>query len=378
MKTFRRNAVAEKAEHTPMKNGFFGFGGQTAFRYPIPVSTIVIYIDGLEDLADHTENLQLIREATPEDNIRLIINSPGGCVHIAMAYIQAVRESQAMVVTHAEGMICSAGTLLWLKCGKDGRTIAPFTEFMAHNYQAGTYGDGANMYSQVTAWKKRFDKIIADTYGDVLTEEEIETIKGGGQVWLDTDDLAERVECVVLDEENINRMQSGREPIKSGPKSKKGAVKEEKEVDPKDLLGQLTQNKDLEEAMRVLKDTVDVKKQELAEKEGGADFVDLTGNGEQFELTEEERAEAKENPFLIIDTKSGKHAKIYLKNATKEDFEDFSLTDMQDIVSALEAFAEGRDQAKVYSTNKVRLIDRALKALAKIVALIPETKEENK
>lgn len=154
MKTFRRNAVAEKAEHTPMKNGFFGFGGQTAFRYPIPVSTIVIYIDGLEDLADHTENLQLIREATPEDNIRLIINSPGGCVHIAMAYIQAVRESQAMVVTHAEGMICSAGTLLWLKCGKDGRTIAPFTEFMAHNYQAGTYGDGANMYSQVTAWKK--------------------------------------------------------------------------------------------------------------------------------------------------------------------------------------------------------------------------------
>ena len=50
---------------------------------------------------------------------------------------------------------------------------------------------------------------------------------------------------------------------------------------------------------------------------------------------------------------------------------------MQDIVSALEAFAEDRDQAKVYSTNKVRLIDRALKALAKIVALIPETEEEN-
>lgn len=373
MKTFRRNAVAEKAEHMPMKNGFFGFGGQTAFRYPIPVSTIVIYIDGLEDLADHTENLQLIREATPEDNIRLIINSPGGCVHIAMAYIQAVRESQAMVVTHAEGMICSAGTLLWLKCGKDGRTIAPFTEFMAHNYQAGTYGDGANMYSQVTAWKKRFDKIIADTYGDVLTPEEIETIKGGGQVWLDTDDLAERVECVVLDEENINRMQSGREPIKSGPKSKKGEVKE---VDPKDLLGQLAQNKDLEEAMRVLKDTVDVKKQELAEKEGAADFVGLTGTGEQLELTPEEKEEAKENPFLIIDTQSGKHAKIYLKNAAKEDFEDFSLTDMQDIVSALEAFAEGREQAKVYSTNKVRLIERALKAIAKIVAMIPEMEED--
>lgn len=373
MKTFRRNAVAEKAEHMPMKNGFFGFGGQTAFRYPIPVSTIVIYIDGLEDLADHTENLQLIREATPEDNIRLIINSPGGCVHIAMAYIQAVRESQAMVVTHAEGMICSAGTLLWLKCGKDGRTIAPFTEFMAHNYQAGTYGDGANMYSQVTAWKKRFDKIIADTYGDVLTPEEIETIKGGGQVWLDTDDLAERVECVVLDEENINRMQSGREPIKSGPKSKKGEVKE---VDPKDLLGQLAQNKDLEEAMRVLKDTVDVKKQELAEKENGEGVVDLLGNGGELELTQEEKEEAKENPFLIVDTQSGKHAKIYLKSATKEDFEDFTLTDLQDIVATLEAFAEGREQAKVYSTNKVRLIDRALKALAKIVDMIPEMEED--
>lgn len=367
MKTFRRNAVAEKAEHTPMKNGFFGFGGQTAFRYPIPVSTIVIYIDGLEDLADHTENLQLIREATFEDNIRLIINSPGGCCHIAMAYIQAVRESQAMVVTHAEGMICSAGTLLWLKCGKDGRTIAPYTEFMAHNYQAGTYGDGANMYSQVTAWKKRFDKIIADVYGDVLTPEEIDTIKGGGQVWLDTDDLAERVECVVLDEENIKRMQSGQEPIKSGPKAKK--------TDTKDLLSQIAEN---EEVMDTLRKEIDTKKQELAEKEGGDRVVDLLGGDEVYELTEEEKAEARENPFLIIDTKSGKHAKIYLKGASKEDFEDFTISDLQDIVSALEAFAEGRDQAQVVSTNKTLLIKRALKALAKIVELIPEMEEENK
>lgn len=193
--------------------GFYpGFGdNRNIFAYPVPCHDYVIYLDDLSWLEDHQERLQLIRMATPDDSIRIVINSPGGVVSIAMAYVNAMAESAASIVTHAEGQVCSAGTVLWL-AGKE-RTVSPLTVFMFHNYQGGTYGDGANMHSQIMFEKIYFDRLIDRFYGDVLTEEEIQRIRGGGQVWMDEIQVLERAEALLLDEKNIKRMQEGRPPI---------------------------------------------------------------------------------------------------------------------------------------------------------------------
>lgn len=194
----------------------FGYSPYTAdfrniFVYPIPTHDYVIYIDDLSWLEDHQERLQLIRMATPDDSIRIVINSPGGVVSIAMAYVSAMAESSANIVTHAEGNVCSAGTILWL-AGEE-RTVSPLTMFMFHNYQGGTYGDGANMHSQVMFEKVYFDRLISRFYDGVLTEEEILRIKGGGQVWMDEVEVLSRAKAVLLDTKNIKRMQRGQPPV---------------------------------------------------------------------------------------------------------------------------------------------------------------------
>lgn len=177
------------------------------FTYRAHANNHVIYVNEMHWLEDHQERLQTIRAANPEDTVRIIINTLGGDVAIAMAYVSAIRESQAMVIVHAEGQVCSAGTVLWLACER--RTVSPLTIFMFHNYQGWIGGDGSNIYRQAVFQKDYFDRVFDHFYKDVLTPEEMETIKGGGEVWLTEEDILVRTEAALLDKENIRREQQG-------------------------------------------------------------------------------------------------------------------------------------------------------------------------
>lgn len=171
------------------------------FSYPVMAHDHVIYVGPLEFPEDEREKIQLIRTAGPDDTIRLIINSPGGYVSLAMSYVSAINESAARIITHAEGSVASAGTLLWLSGTQ--KTVSPLTEFMFHNYQGGAYGDGANMFSQITFGKAYFDKLLRRFYTGVLTEEEITRIIGGGQVWLDEEEIVKRTGAQLLSKEYL-------------------------------------------------------------------------------------------------------------------------------------------------------------------------------
>lgn len=211
-KTPRIDVMDEKGYSSRIQpNNRFGlsgiFGDHNIFTYPVPTSDYVIYIDDLSELEEHQERLQLIRQASPEDTIRIIINSPGGYVKTAMSYVHAIRESVATIGTHAEGEACSAGTILWLAC--ENRTVAPMTSFMFHNYQGGVFGNGANINSHVAHYTKYFNRIIDSFYTGVLTQEEIDLIKNGGEVWLDEVELCERTQATLLTKENITKLQNG-------------------------------------------------------------------------------------------------------------------------------------------------------------------------
>lgn len=192
-----------------LNNGFNVNRVETAnvFTYRAHANNHVIYVNEMHWLEDHQERLQTIRAANPEDTVRIIINTLGGDVAIAMAYVSAIRESQAMVIVHAEGQVCSAGTVLWLACER--RTVSPLTIFMFHNYQGWIGGDGSNIYRQAVFQKDYFDRVFDHFYKDVLTPEEMETIKGGGEVWLTEEDILVRTEAALLDKENIRREQQG-------------------------------------------------------------------------------------------------------------------------------------------------------------------------
>lgn len=295
--------------------GMPGFSGNI-YSYPVHSHDHVIYIDDLSWLEDHQDRLQVIRQASPDDTIRVVINSPGGVVSIAMAYVSAIRESQASIVTHAEGNVCSAGTVLWLAC-KD-RTVSPLTMFMFHNYQGGTYGDGANMYSQIAFEKHYFDRLMDTFYTGVLTETEIATIKGGGQVWMDEVEILKRTPAVLLDERNIKRMQEGQRPIISGEKQKEKPVIENVDLD------------------------------------------NLPEDG------------VPESIFLRIEVED-ETFKFDVSTLQAKDFDPFNVAELQTIYSQIGAIASGAENALIVDTrNRQELIDAILAASEEIMADVLE------
>lgn len=168
------------------------------------VNSYTMYIGELDRLEDHTQNIHIIRTATPNDNIRIIITSYGGDVDIAVAYISAMRESAARITTHAEGRVFSAGTVLWLS--GEQKTVSPYTQFMFHNYQGAISGSGERMRTYILFQEKMINRLMDDLYSPVLTKEEMDKVKGSGEVWLDEIELVKRTDAVLLSKGYLDKV----------------------------------------------------------------------------------------------------------------------------------------------------------------------------
>lgn len=74
-------------------------------------------------------------------NLTLLINSPGGDLHAAFAFIELMRGSSIPIHTVALGQICSAGLFIFMAGEKGHRTLTPTCTIMSHTYATGIEGD---------------------------------------------------------------------------------------------------------------------------------------------------------------------------------------------------------------------------------------------
>lgn len=171
----------------------FGSLRGNIFSYPLKIQQHHnIYLYGeIGPQEDHIDKIETIRTAPADDVIRLIINTNGGYVTTMISYMQAIRESKATVICHAEGQVASAGTFIWLS--GDEHSIADHTQFMFHNMQYGSGGDAANVAKHVkfnTLWS---EGLMKDVYSGFLTEDEMSTISNAGEVYLSGKEVSERM-----------------------------------------------------------------------------------------------------------------------------------------------------------------------------------------
>lgn len=90
--------------------------------------------------------LDELPETTEE--IRLLINSPGGVVFEGIAILNALRSRRARVVAVVEGLAASAAS--FIACGVDELVMAPNSELMVHSPWAGCIGDAEDMRAMAT------------------------------------------------------------------------------------------------------------------------------------------------------------------------------------------------------------------------------------
>lgn len=143
----------------------------------------------------YTEMIHSIRYASPHDLIYIHLNTTGGNAFTAIQIIQAMRESEAHIITSMEGQCCSAGTLIFLS-GRE-YLVHEHSLAMIHNYSSGVSGKGHEQRAQFEAIDKWFYKLAREIYIPFLNEDEFEKVISGSDLWLTADEVAERLNVMI-------------------------------------------------------------------------------------------------------------------------------------------------------------------------------------
>ena len=169
---------------------------QQSFRgyFVKPVSHLYeFYLSGqILDSEEYIEWFDIIRNATPLDTIRININSTGGDLYTTLQFLRVMSDTEAHVVTSVEGACMSAATMIFLH----GHTqeITPHSLFMFHNYSAGVFGKGGEMYDQLTFERQWSENFMKEVYKGFLSDEEITSMLHNKDIWMNSVEVTARLE----------------------------------------------------------------------------------------------------------------------------------------------------------------------------------------
>lgn len=157
-------------------------------------STLYEYylVDDIGEASDYIEICDVLRSASPDDEVLIRINSGGGSLATANMLVNAIRESRAHVHGFIESTCASAATLIYLAC--HSYSLSEDADMMIHTSSSLYGGKEHEQHSYVTFSRKKIHKMVRDRYAGFLTEKEIENVLNGQDYYFDSEEIGERLE----------------------------------------------------------------------------------------------------------------------------------------------------------------------------------------
>lgn len=169
------------------------------------------YLDyHLEDSGTARQLCFLLRTMEKDDKMFLRINSLGGRFDIAAQIVNAIKDCKGVVTGVIEQECASAASMIFLSC--DQWQVYRWGEMMIHYASYSVGGKSHEITAKVRSHDSLFPKIFSDIYRNFLTEDEIDNIIRGQDMYLTSDAIETRLKNVVkhLTEERDNE---GREEL---------------------------------------------------------------------------------------------------------------------------------------------------------------------
>ena len=126
--------------------------------------------------------LDILRETSKDDIVRMYINSPGGRMDTTLSVLHAMDECKAKIITIADGKVASAATFLFL--AGDEYVIYDFSYFMFHQYSGGVRGKGGEMKERVDFTFDHYEKFFNHYYGSLFSKKDIKKMLNGKDKWI--------------------------------------------------------------------------------------------------------------------------------------------------------------------------------------------------
>lgn len=140
------------------------------------------------------EVIHILSISSPDDHIVFNINSDGGSLYSLIALRNAIRSTQANIHMNLLGMAASAGGALFLEAAHSYQ-VHDDSCLMIHNMICGTgYDDAHKIVTRAEHNKKVNERFIKETYKDFLTEEEINQVIQGKEIYLEDFEIRKRLQ----------------------------------------------------------------------------------------------------------------------------------------------------------------------------------------
>lgn len=160
------------------------------------------YIHGaIEGSGDYVDLLDCLYSSPPNDIIYIHLNTPGGALNTTVEIMHAIAQTEATVVTCADGQVASAGSLLFF-CGHSFQ-VGEFCEVMLHDGSSGELGKINENLKSAMFTSARLAAIYHKIYGRFFTEEEVDKVLEGQDMYLTAFDIEERISAVLSEEEEV-------------------------------------------------------------------------------------------------------------------------------------------------------------------------------
>lgn len=157
----------------------------------------------------YIDMIHKIKHAGPGEEVYIYLNNGGGRLDTAVQIINAMKMSQAKIITVIEAEAHSASTMIFL-CG-DEFIVHDNCSMMFHNFSGGMYGKGNEMKLQMDATIKWFNKLAKDIYYPFLSQTEIDNLIDGKDIWMDSDEIRKRLKKMVKAVAQMQKQAAGDE-----------------------------------------------------------------------------------------------------------------------------------------------------------------------
>lgn len=152
-----------------------------------------VYLSGPIEEPPHYEELcHLLRTAQEHDKIYIHINTAGGSVSSGLAIIEAIRDSNAEVITILDPEGYSMGALIFLAGHK--MALTRHSRMMIHNYSSGMVGKGNEQVAEIQSSFNWFEGILTDLCYPFLSKAEIKAVMDGRDIWLSAPEILARLQ----------------------------------------------------------------------------------------------------------------------------------------------------------------------------------------
>ncbi|MFM2043551.1 MAG: putative ClpP protease [Pseudomonadota bacterium] len=166
----------EKTEPAKTQPGPFQAVQQALFKS----RTILIFGEINQKVAQDTVAQLLAYAAIGDEDITIVINSPGGHVESGDSIHDTIRFIKPRVKILGTGWVASAGAHIFLGAKRENRFCLPNTRFLIHQPMGGAGGratDIAIEAQEIIKMRRRINEIIARETGQPLARVELDTDK---------------------------------------------------------------------------------------------------------------------------------------------------------------------------------------------------------